>query len=223
MLRNDASRGGGQIGPVACLMLILASLLAAFPRVAAAQDQQQPAGQVFEVAGPAELLRGDERLAVRPGTTLRIRDRLRTGADGRVTVRLTGGSVLVVGPETTVAVERFGAPNRTGGFERLLSLVSGILRLAGDSPQAEAGLAVRTRTAIASVRSTDWVVQQTPEQTSVFVVEGQVHVRRQDGRASAVLVPGFGIDMGEEAPLADGPKQWGQGRVDATLALVPLP
>ena len=75
-----------------------------------------------------------------------------------------------------------------------------------------------TRT-VASVRSTEWVVEATGAGTAVFSIEGPVAVLSPLG--SVTLATGDGTDVRLGAAPTQ-PVQWGQARVDRTLARVPF-
>jgi ferric-dicitrate binding protein FerR (iron transport regulator) len=75
---------------------------------------------------------------------------------------------------------------------------------------------VITPQAIAAVRGTKWAVDAVENQTSVFVVNGQVAVGRRAGRNSVVLGPGEGVDVEAAGPLTV--KRWPPARVAALMA-----
>lgn len=75
---------------------------------------------------------------------------------------------------------------------------------------------IRTPHAIASVRGTVFVVDATPDQTSVFVVEGIVDVRGLNGTESAELSAGEGVVVTSDPKLVV--KRWPQEKVTALLA-----
>lgn len=99
---------------------------------------------------------------------------VRTAADSRVEIGFVDGSGLVVGPGSEVALDVFEVHEK--------SLVRAVIGLLGGILRARVGalpddvFEVRGRTAIASVRGTEWIVQGTAERTSVFVVDGTVAV-----------------------------------------------
>ena len=93
-----------------------------------------------------------------------------------------------------------------------LTLVLGILRAKLLGPPWRDSFEVRTRAAIASVRSTEWIVESRPLKTSVLVVEGEVAVTGKASRDRVLLGPGMGTDV----PLGGVPSPaaaWGAERV----------
>ncbi|QJF49662.1 FecR family protein [Roseobacter ponti] len=76
---------------------------------------------------------------------------------------------------------------------------------------------IRTPHAIAAVRGTTYVVDAEAERTSVFVIEGEVEVRKAgDDGAIVTLGPGEGADVSAEEPLTTA--RWSATRVAALLA-----
>jgi hypothetical protein len=67
--------------------------------------------------------------------------------------------------------------------------------------------------AVASVRSTEWIMETPKRGTNVFVMQGVVEV--QSKRGSAVrLSPTYGVDVAPDGTMA-APKKWGASRVAA--------
>jgi hypothetical protein len=81
---------------------------------------------------------------------------------------------------------------------------------------------VTTRTAVASVRSTQWIVDAGADSTGVFAIEGRVTVVDRQMRGGVILDPGYGTDVRAGEPPSQ-PKRWGQKRVDDVTARTSLP
>lgn len=75
---------------------------------------------------------------------------------------------------------------------------------------------IRTPHAIAAVRGTTYVVDAGDAETSVFVIEGAVTVRKTTDASTVTLGPGEGVDVRPDAPLAV--VEWGDARVADLLA-----
>ena len=75
---------------------------------------------------------------------------------------------------------------------------------------------IRTPHSIAAVRGTTYIVDAGPSATSVFVLEGQVDVRKRSDASTVTLGPGDGVDVTPDAPL--NVVTWGAARVDELLA-----
>ena len=75
---------------------------------------------------------------------------------------------------------------------------------------------VRTPHAIATVRGTSYIVDAGPSQTSVFVLEGDVDVKRANDASTFTLNAGEGTDVTLEETLTI--RRWGETRTEALLA-----
>ena len=119
------------------------------------------AGEIKVVRGAAHLERGSERLPVRVGMPVQQADKLVTGADGNVGVTFTDNSLLSVGPDSVLVIDRyvFDSTTHAGQFDSTLSkgtlaVVSG--KIVKQSPEA---MRVRTPSSIMGVRGTEFVVK----------------------------------------------------------------
>ena len=117
--------------------------------------------QVKTAAGPVFVLRGANRVALKPGDALYEKDVLQTDAGGSVGVTFIDNTVMSLGPnsEAALAQYNFDSSNFTGTMQTdmhkgTLSMVSG--DIARSSPTA---MTVRTPTAILGVRGTSFAVE----------------------------------------------------------------
>jgi hypothetical protein len=105
--------------------------------------------------------RGGTRLPAQIGLRIQESDVIATGADGSLGITFADDSLLSVGPNSVVAIERFAFDPTThrGGFDSTLrtgtlAVVSG--KLARQSPDA---MKVRTPSAVLGVRGTEFLVR----------------------------------------------------------------
>lgn len=80
----------------------------------------------------------------------------------------------------------------------------------------QAATQVRTPHAIATVRGTTYIVDAAAEQTSVFVLEGGVDVKRTNDASTFKLNAGEGADASLDEPISVG--KWGVDRAEELLA-----
>ncbi len=209
------------VRPIACLSLYLtASLVAwiAFAQPGAAAGTV--VGQVVRLEGAAVVERGGARQPLTVGRELHTEDRVWTRAGGKVRIELADRSVLTIGPDTEVVLADY-AVSKTA-VEGVLSLVIGIVRMAVGASMDRRKVEVRTRAAVASVRSTDWITEAAADgRAAVFVVAGQVKVDPTGGGAGVVLDPGHGTDV-DPGALPTAPKAWGEKRKARALRLTAL-
>lgn len=143
-----------------CLSLCAAAALA------------QQACEVLALSGDAQRTDG-KPLAV--GDRLDVGTTLRTGAAGRVRLRFTDGSVLVLADRSQLRIEAFSAPaSQPRAAEFLLEM-----GLVGQrvTPSAGGSWKVRTPTAVTAVRGTEFSVEVGEDRaTAVHVRTGEVDV-----------------------------------------------
>ncbi len=192
----------------------IALACAGLVRTAGAQPMG-PAGRVTRLRGTAVLVRGGESSGLVVGVEVQIADRVVTHAASRVEVTLSDGTLVVLGPGTDVAVAAFATDDVGGRSSGTLSMLSGILRALVAPSGTGGGFSVEGRLAVASVRSTELVVEVVENRMSVLSVEGEVEVRV--GGTQAVLLAGDGVDVQGGQPLPE-PSQWGATRVADVLA-----
>lgn len=166
--------------------------------------------RVNAVAGAVTLVRDGMTSALMTGSALNPDDEIVTAADSRAEVVFADGSTLVIGANSRIIVRRFDVnsdTSRTG----LLDLLQGIVRMAL-TPGADSDVGIATRTAIASVRSTEWIVEAKPDTSAVFVISGRVAVAGNGVPGEVILNAGEGTDVALGKPPS-GAKPWGVKRV----------
>jgi hypothetical protein len=181
---------------------------------------QERACIAARVVGDATIQRGTASQPVRPAMSLHQGDQLLTGAGSRVEMRCPDGSSLVIGERSNIRLSIFITDSRR--HNAVIEVLEGIVRALLPSGHAWERFDIVTRTAVASVRSTEWIVDVKPDATGVFVRSGGVLVSSRVNQAQVFLQPGYGVDVGTQpAPLEARP--WGQARIDDALARTNLP
>lgn len=183
--------------------------------------EQSTACEVTRVVGRAALVRDGANLPLSANVVVYERDQIVTGADGRVEIRCDDGSVIVVGDRSTVSLGSFVAPPAQRGWVGVLSMIEGILRVTLPGTKRWQRLEIVTDTAVASARSTAWIVDARKETTGVLALEGRVRVAGKAG-GEVTLAPGQGTDVRPGAqPTA--PATWGAPRANAARARTAMP
>jgi hypothetical protein len=198
-------------------------LLVVGPR--GAEAQAAVVGTVTRIAGTPTVTTASGSAPASVGLPLHEGDRIVTGPGGRLEIVGSDGTTITVGEQTTLVLTRFLAPSGGRHGNGLLDLLEGILRIR--LPGTWDRFDVQTGTAVASVRSTEWLVDANADNTSVFVFDGRVQVRGQmRTRGIAVegvaLTPGLGTDVAANS-IPVPARRWAQPRVDAVLARLALP
>ena len=176
-------------------------------------------GRVTRAQGSLAAVRGSAIVGLAAGDDVFVDDILRTGADSRALIDCADGLQIAIGPGTEMAVRSF-VTDEPGGIRVVLGLLQGITRLIGGLVEGGRSIEIDTRTAVASVRSTEWLVESTAKGTGVLSIVGEVTVRALAGGA-VVLRPGEGTDVVPGAP-PKAPAIWGAARRQDAIARTTL-
>ena len=178
-----------------------------------------PIARVIQQSGTVEVRRDEAKLASHLGRRLYAGDSVVTGQGGRVVLEFTDRSLLALGAGTEVRLDDYKVEGASGSLKGLLSLLGGILRMSIVQSTRAEDFSIRTETAIASARSTDWIVEAKPSETTVFVLSGVVTVA--DGAQGASVRVSAGEGTSVAASTASGPtapKIWGAKRAADALS-----
>jgi len=142
---------------VVAFAVVVLALTGTAPSGAAVVD----VGQIKVSKGTVHIERAKQRVPVTVGTVVQEGDVLITGADGSAGITFKDDSLLSVGPDSVLAIDRFAFDSTThaGAFETSLrqgtmAAVSG--KIAKASPDA---MRVRTPATILGVRGTEFLVR----------------------------------------------------------------
>ena len=135
---------------------------------------------------------------------------------GKAKIALNDGSIVSIGEHSRVELAVYAGKGT--GSKVTLRLLTGVLRPLVSRAVSQGTFEVETETAIAAVRGTDWVIEATPERTSVAVVSGVVAVTSRADRSTEVLrLPGHGTDVLKGRPPTPA-VPWGIKRLAEVLA-----
>ena len=140
-----------------CLLLFGCWIVASTAPAAA----QSAIGQIKSVSGSVFIQRGGVSTPARLGDHLREADRLVTEKDGTVGITFIDNSMMSLGPESTLSLDRFRFDQTThaGAFDS--SLMRGTLAVKSGQivKQKPEAMTVRTPASILGVRGTEFVVR----------------------------------------------------------------
>ena len=138
-----------------------AMLAALFVLCTAAGSLAADAGRIKTVRGTAWVERAGTRVPASVGTTVRQDDVIVTGADGAVGITFADDSRLSIGPDTTLAIERFAFNPTTHEGTHETSLRRGTLAAVSGklARQSSDAMKVRTPAAVLGVRGTEFAVR----------------------------------------------------------------
>ena len=133
------------------------------------------AARVDAVQSPAWLERGGRAVALSPGTALEPNDKVVTGANARVRLKMAEGSAVRLGEKAQVVIER--AEDR-GLFKAVLQVLDGAFRYTTDpvSKTRPREVAIKVKHVSVGIRGTDVWGKSVEAQDLVCLLEGQVSV-----------------------------------------------
>lgn len=130
---------------------------------------------VEAVQYPAWLERGGQAVPLAPGIPLRAKDRLRTGANARVLLKLGEGSSVKLGEHAQFVIEKV---ERRGIFRAALSVIAGAFRFTTAAIARHQGrdINIKVNNITAGIRGTDVWGKSTDARDLVCLLEGKVTV-----------------------------------------------
>ncbi len=148
---------------------VVMSALAASP--ARAQETQQ-AGVAAAVVSPA-VVSGEprpERLPVRSGMEMFLRDEITTGADARLQILLLDETTFTLGPESEVTIDRFVYDPDSGTGELAAEVTKGIMRYVSGSvgKNNPDNVTLETPAATLGIRGTALFVAAVPDRPDTY-------------------------------------------------------
>ena len=148
---------------LACALLLGANIANAAPAV------------VEAVQYPAWLERGGNAVPLTPGTALQAQDRLRTGTNARVQLKMPEGSAVKLGENAQFVIERV---EDRGVFRAALSVLAGAFRFTTDAARkaTKRDIEIKVKNATAGIRGTDLWGKSTDERDIVCLLEGKITV-----------------------------------------------
>jgi hypothetical protein len=201
--------------PCALILAALLSLLVAVPMDIFAAPQAgglQRAGEVSRVIPAANILRGSKTITASPKSAVDWQDLVNTQVNGRARVSLDDGSVLNVGSESSMKVEK----HDTGAQQTQLELTYGKLRSQAQKISKPDGkFEVRTPAGVAGVVGTDFYVGYDNSTTTMTVIAFEGIVRVCNLAGVCVLVK-----AGQMTSLRSGDNSAPLAPVQATLDIL---
>jgi ferric-dicitrate binding protein FerR (iron transport regulator) len=170
-------------------------------------------GAIAELRGEAVAQAGGERRKLKVKSPVAIGDTLATGEDSRLKAALKGKTVLRLGSQTKVTIDKFIA--NSGGE---LVLGDGALLLDAPSGKFRKGLTIESPFALIAVRGTRVFAGPIDGTFGVFVSKGAVDVSAGGKKVS--LKAGEGTDIARASDPPGPVKAWKKPKIDKATALV---
>ncbi|GAB4297658.1 MAG: hypothetical protein Fur0034_07880 [Desulfuromonadia bacterium] len=165
-------------------LLLLASI--SWPARAA------PQARVDAVQAPAWVERGARREPAAAGMALSAGERIRTGKDARIYLRLADGSTVKVGANGLLSLEDLGrarADRRV--FTAVMDVLQGAFRFTTGrlARRAKRDVKIRVATVTVGIRGTDVWGRTEPEKDFVCLLDGRVTVAHESGDTREMSEP----------------------------------
>lgn len=155
----------------------IAALMLSTFQAGAAPARAAPNAVVEAVQMPAWVERGGARIPAAPGMELRDNDRLRTGANSRLLLRMGEGSQVKLGENASLRLDSL-AQQDENIFKAAMNVLEGAFRFTTDAVAAkrrrEVNITVVTVTA--GIRGTDLWGKGAPKREIVCLIEGAIEV-----------------------------------------------
>jgi hypothetical protein len=157
-------------------MSMKALLLALVLGVGSVQALAQPAAVIEGVQMPAWRERDGKRTPLVPGMELRAGDRILSGMEARIVVRLSEGSVVKLGENGTLRLAELELSREI--FRAALEVLQGAFRFTTDvaAKARKREVNVRVDTVTIGVRGTDFWGRSRAELQVVCLIEGAIQV-----------------------------------------------
>jgi tetratricopeptide (TPR) repeat protein len=145
-------------------------------------------------------------------------DRIKTGSDGRIELALQDDSRLTIGNNTEMEITRFLLDKDNNKRSATIFLVKGKLRTVVAKFAGRTDMKVKTPTAVAGVKGTDFIVMNEGKANILFGQEGNVEVKGKNKESVALSpdtmtentqghTPIAPVKVEPNTPLADARKQ----------------
>ncbi|MBK9445421.1 MAG: FecR domain-containing protein [Betaproteobacteria bacterium] len=168
-----------------------ALLIVPFLLLAGAAVAREATIQVEAVQSPAWVERGSQRLPLVAGQFLKNRDRVVTGRDARVLLRLSEGSAVKLGENASLRMDALG--QRQGGvFTAAFDVAKGAFRFTTgvfNRFQNRRAVNVRIATVTAGIRGTDLWGSSDAERDLVCLIEGRITVTHPEAEPVLMSEP----------------------------------
>lgn len=191
--------------------------------LAQAADDSLGVGTVNKVENEAHVISGDDERRAIIGTKVQMKDELQTGANGRLQVTFRDNTVLTLGENATVIIDRYVYDPDQDIGETVLQATKGAFRFTTGRIKTltQATIVVSTPVADIGVRGTDFWGGPLDGKYGVLLLEGEVSVSNQVGRVT-LSAPGQGTNIASPLDAPGPPSNWPAEKLARAMATVRL-
>lgn len=165
----------------ACFMAAAAIAASALPALAQQPARGAPEAVVEAVQMPAWVERGADRIPLSPGMALRDSDRVRTGDNARIVLRMAEGSTVKLGEKGSLLLDNMRMRRKENVFAATMKVFEGAFRFTTNVLVKYRGrreVEVTIAAVTAGIRGTDLWGKAAPDRDIVCLIEGIIEVRR---------------------------------------------
>lgn len=196
------------------LLILLALLLS--PAVSAAESDI--AGSVMQMRGAAYADHFASSDNLNRGMTVRVGDRIVTGHNARLALKMSDGAVLTLGADTEFVISDYSYSKKKQQGSATLELIKGAFRSVSGAIGKLQGrdFKIKTAAGVIGIRGTDfWGGFHFSEALDVALLGGSgIYVENAAGRIEITNAgEGITVQNASTAPLA--PKRWGDQKLNA--------
>ena len=175
-----------------------------------------PSDTTASIGSTAQVVSNSQEKVV-IGSHVNMNDQLLTGASGRVQVTFVDDTLLSLGENSSVVVDRFVFDPDKGVGEAVLEATKGAFRFTTGrlSGIPNKKITISTPVAQLGVRGTDFWVGPMLGRYGVILLKGELIVRNQGG--SVVLKPGQGTFISSRFEAPESPTAWDGGLIKFVL------
>lgn len=188
--------------------------------------QAESVGVISVSVGEVSWYRAGNELQLQRGDAVEQGDKVSTGRNARLVLKMNEGSVITLGADTSVQLSEWQYSAGSDSNSARLEFVEGAFRFITGliTRQADPQLTVTTPAATIGIRGTDfWGGYLQPDVLDVIMLEGEHKLEiRNDAGVVFINEPGFGVSVvSGESPRQ--PLKWGEEKVQRAVRSVSLP
>jgi hypothetical protein len=182
-----------------------------------AADAAETAGTVLALKGNCVAEPDKGAIALKVGDEVQVGETIATGEGAKLKLQMVDGSTIAAGSNSRITIQNYGK-DAAGKRDVALSLASGLLRAVVAPAAQPSRFEVITATGVAAVRSTDWFIEMTKEQTTIVgVLGGKVALTSRATKEEVDIPEHWGSRViGDKDPVK--PRRWADEEFDDVVA-----
>ena len=180
------------------------------------------AGEVLLLRGAVTATQDGKTLRLYRGATIIVGDRLRTGTNGRLKLRMIDGTEITLGENSEFIVRAYELNAAAGIGRSALELTRGFFRAVTGkiTKLRDNTFEVKTPLAIIGVRGTDFWGEQQPNRFRVAMLSGTAITVRNDYGSVEITEAGLGTEITAPGQAPRVPFRWSPEEISKAAGTV---